>query len=175
VGTRAGAPALPSFHSCLQNQAMETLSFPEASIPSLLRRQILDLQDEAWPPDEAQHESRKGHDLVDGDTVLAADWCSQRTKQCRACSWTLVCSPATAPLKGFYEKSGRHELDGTVLVGGTPANPFPSDQPGIDKVTMGDFFSSRARRNGPAVPRHTDRALPRADRQALVGAKDGAV
>jgi hypothetical protein len=33
-----------------------------------------------------------------------------------------------------------------VLVGGTPDAPFPSDQPGFDKVTMGDFFSAAARR-----------------------------
>jgi hypothetical protein len=29
--------------------------------------------------------------------------------------------------------------------GGTPGTPFPSDQPGFDKVTMGDFFSAAAR------------------------------
>jgi hypothetical protein len=29
--------------------------------------------------------------------------------------------------------------------GGTPGIPFASDQPGFDKVTMGDFFSAAAR------------------------------
>lgn len=48
------------------------------------------------------------------------------------------------PLKGFYEQAGWHELEDAVVIGGTPANPFPSDQPGFDKVTMADFFSSRA-------------------------------
>ena len=36
---------------------------------------------------------------------------------------------------------------GTVLVGGTRLSPFPSDQPGFDKVTMADFFSHEARRH----------------------------
>ncbi|RLU90349.1 GNAT family N-acetyltransferase [Streptomyces griseocarneus] len=49
------------------------------------------------------------------------------------------------PLRGFYEGAGWRVLPGAVLVGGTPGEPFPSDQPGFDKVTMGDFFSARAR------------------------------
>lgn len=55
-------------------------------------------------------------------------------------------------LKPFYEACGWRELVGTVLIGGTPAEPFPSDQPGFDKVTMGDFFSSM-------VQAHADRFL----------------
>ncbi len=47
------------------------------------------------------------------------------------------------PLRGFYESAGWHCLEGTVLIGGTPAQPFPSDQ--FDKVTMAAFFSARAR------------------------------
>lgn len=50
------------------------------------------------------------------------------------------------PLHGFYESAGWHLLTGTVLIGGTPSAPFPSDQPGFDKITMGDFFSPAARR-----------------------------
>ena len=50
------------------------------------------------------------------------------------------------PLQGFYQCAGWQLLTGTVLVGGTPDAPFPSDQPGFDKVTMGDFFSAAARR-----------------------------
>lgn len=50
------------------------------------------------------------------------------------------------PLQAFYESAGWQLLTGTVLVGGTPDAPFPSDQPGFDKVTMGDFFSAAAKR-----------------------------
>jgi GNAT superfamily N-acetyltransferase len=47
------------------------------------------------------------------------------------------------PLRTFYERAGWHVLPGTVLVGGTPVSPFPSDQ--FDKVTMARFFSPKAR------------------------------
>lgn len=49
------------------------------------------------------------------------------------------------PLQGFYESAGWHALPGTALIGGTPHAPFPSDQPHFDKVTMADFFSTKAR------------------------------
>lgn len=42
----------------------------------------------------------------------------------------------------FYERAGWEWLPGTVLIGGTPEAPFPSDQ--FDKVTMAAFFSRRA-------------------------------
>ena len=45
----------------------------------------------------------------------------------------------------FYESAGWQHLPGVVLEGGTLAEPFPSDQPGFDKVTLGDFFSNSAR------------------------------
>lgn len=45
-------------------------------------------------------------------------------------------------LQGFYESAGWRHVPGAVLVGGTPEAPFPSDQPGFGKVTMGDFFSA---------------------------------
>lgn len=48
------------------------------------------------------------------------------------------------PLHAFYEQSGWHLLAGTVLIGGTPSEPFRSDQRGFDKVTMADFFTARA-------------------------------
>jgi GNAT superfamily N-acetyltransferase len=60
------------------------LSFPEESVPRDLRRQVRELQDEAWPPgagDPAPGVDAPVHDpllcprsmlLVDGDTVLAA-------------------------------------------------------------------------------------------------------
>lgn len=46
-------------------------------------------------------------------------------------------------LRAFYERAGWRHLPGTSLVGGTPENPFPSDQ--FDKVTMAFFSSPRAR------------------------------
>ena len=48
------------------------------------------------------------------------------------------------PLGAFYEAAGWTILAGTVLVGGTPEDPFPSDQ--WDKVTLACFFSARAGR-----------------------------
>jgi GNAT superfamily N-acetyltransferase len=47
------------------------------------------------------------------------------------------------PLGPFYESAGWTILPGTVLVGGTPEAPFPSDQ--WDKVTLASFFGARAR------------------------------
>ncbi|MGW9041966.1 GNAT family N-acetyltransferase [Streptomyces lydicus] len=58
------------------------------------------------------------------------------------------------PLRSFYESAGWRPLPGTVLVGGTPTNPFPSDRPGFDKVTMAAFFSATARQSRAAF-RHT--------------------
>ncbi|MEV0588650.1 GNAT family N-acetyltransferase [Nonomuraea sp. NPDC050310] len=51
------------------------------------------------------------------------------------------------PLQAFYESGGWELLPGTVLIGGTPDEPFPSDQPGFDKVTMAGFFSATSRRH----------------------------
>ncbi|MEX2984702.1 GNAT family N-acetyltransferase [Streptomyces sp. C36] len=51
------------------------------------------------------------------------------------------------PLRAFYESAGWEHLDGTALIGGTPHAPFPSDQPGFDKVTMAGFFTERATRH----------------------------
>ncbi|MEU8828177.1 GNAT family N-acetyltransferase [Streptomyces sp. NPDC048636] len=50
-------------------------------------------------------------------------------------------------LRDFYTGAGWQPLPGTVLVGGTPEAPFPSDRPPFDKVTMADFFSAAARRH----------------------------
>jgi len=46
------------------------------------------------------------------------------------------------PLQAFYERAGWKVLPDTMLVGGTPETPFPSDQ--FEKVTMACFFSTRA-------------------------------
>ncbi|MFL6160776.1 MAG: GNAT family N-acetyltransferase [Jatrophihabitantaceae bacterium] len=48
-------------------------------------------------------------------------------------------------LAGFYLRAGWQLLPGTVLIGGTEQQPFPSDQ--FDKVTMGALFSPHARRH----------------------------
>lgn len=48
-----------------------------------------------------------------------------------------------SPLRRFYESGGWTYLPGTVLIGGTPESPFPSDH--FDKVTMAAFLSSKAR------------------------------
>jgi aminoglycoside 2'-N-acetyltransferase I len=49
------------------------------------------------------------------------------------------------PLQAFYEEAGWSMLPGSVLVGGTPEEPFPSDQ--FDKVVMAAFFSDLAQRH----------------------------
>jgi len=43
-------------------------------------------------------------------------------------------------LAGFYRKAGWTVLPGTVLIGGTREDPFPSDQ--FDKVALGSFFTA---------------------------------
>ena len=48
-------------------------------------------------------------------------------------------------LQGFYEGAGFHILPGTVLIGGTPEQPFPSDQPGFDKIALAALVSPAAR------------------------------
>jgi aminoglycoside 2'-N-acetyltransferase I len=48
-------------------------------------------------------------------------------------------------LQRFYECAGFELLAGAVLIGGTADEPFPSDQPGFDKVTLGAFLSPAAR------------------------------
>jgi GNAT superfamily N-acetyltransferase len=62
------------------------------------------------------------------------------------------------PLQGFYERAGWQYLPGTVLIGGTTAVPFRSDQPGFDKVTIGDFFTGHGRAYASTF-RHADVAL----------------
>ncbi|WP_214321683.1 GNAT family N-acetyltransferase [Nonomuraea sediminis] len=54
------------------------------------------------------------------------------------------------PLQAFYESAGWQLLPGTVLIGGTPEDPFPSDRPGFDKVTMAAFFTPAAERHRPS-------------------------
>ncbi|MGW6942899.1 GNAT family N-acetyltransferase [Streptomyces xanthophaeus] len=61
------------------------------------------------------------------------------------------------PLEPFYRAAGFAELPGTVLVGGTPADPLATDAPGFDKVVMAAFFTDapdpdRAAFTGVRVP-----------------------
>ena len=50
-----------------------------------------------------------------------------------------------ADLVKLYESAGWSALPGTVLVGGTPEEPFPSDQ--FDKVTVASFFTPEAQKH----------------------------
>jgi len=56
-----------------------------------------------------------------------------------------TCDPS---LQRFYEKAGWRRLSGTVLIGGTPDQPLPSDR--LGKITMGHFYSARASRDAQA-------------------------
>ncbi|MFI5826082.1 GNAT family N-acetyltransferase [Streptomyces sp. NPDC051578] len=44
-------------------------------------------------------------------------------------------------LTPFYEAAGFERLPGTVLLGGTRADPLPSDRPGFDKSVLAAFFT----------------------------------
>jgi GNAT superfamily N-acetyltransferase len=95
--------------------------------------------------DPAQRRRGHGHTLVhaayeriaDGDADIGIFTCDR-------------------PLAGFYEGAGWRVIPGAVLVGGTPDDPFPSDQ--WDKVTLGAFFSERARQHEASFA-HTRIAL----------------
>lgn len=47
------------------------------------------------------------------------------------------------PLAGFYLRAGWQLLPGTVLVGGTPDDPLPSDR--FDKLVLAGLFTEHAR------------------------------
>ncbi|MGI5449504.1 GNAT family N-acetyltransferase [Streptomyces sp. CA-243310] len=44
------------------------------------------------------------------------------------------------PLGPLYEAAGFERLPGTVLVGGTPADPLATDAPGFDKTVLAAFL-----------------------------------
>jgi GNAT superfamily N-acetyltransferase len=46
-------------------------------------------------------------------------------------------------LAGFYRRAGWRVLPGTVLVGGTPESPFPSDR--LGKLVLAELFTDHAR------------------------------
>jgi len=50
------------------------------------------------------------------------------------------CDPELA---GFYRRAGWRVLPGTVLIGGTPENPFPSDR--LGKLVLAELFTDHAR------------------------------
>jgi aminoglycoside 2'-N-acetyltransferase I len=79
-------------------------------------------------------ERRRGH----GGRLIAA---ARRSMQAGGSDLAVfTCDP---PLAGFYEGGGFEVLPGTVLIGGTPDDPFPSDR--LDKVTLWAPFTLRAR------------------------------
>jgi len=178
----------------LQTSRVIVVSFPEAATPAEVRRQIRELQDQAWTAldtGDGAAAATPVHDpallpqtmaLVEGDVVVAAldiltkdvDHAGHRF---RAGGLSTVVTrvdrrrhgyghrlvrharevmaqtghdlgifTCDRPLRRFYERAGWEHLPGTVLVGGTRESPFPSDQAAFDKVTMGAFFSTPARR-----------------------------
>lgn len=63
------------------------------------------------------------------------------------------------PLTGFYEQAGFAVLEGTVLEGGSPGHPYPSDQDGFDKAVVAAFLTDHGRAHRDAfrharVPLH---------------------
>ncbi|MGW7006469.1 GNAT family N-acetyltransferase [Streptomyces sp. NPDC054933] len=170
------------------------MSFAEAATPPQFRRQVIALQQEAWPTEgaAARQIDALTHDpelrpasvlLVEDGTVLAAlDILSQQIahagrhflagglsavvtrremrgqglgRQLVAAAREMMAAgpldlglfTCDRPLRAFYESAGWQSLPGAVLIGGTRQSPFPSDQPGFDKVTMADFFSAEGRRH----------------------------
>jgi aminoglycoside 2'-N-acetyltransferase I len=173
---------------------VQIISLPEAATPPELRMQVVALQHQAWPPEDAAAVSAGTltHDpalrplsmlLVDDGRVLVAldilfkelvhadrrylagglstvvthpdargqghgrHLVAAARKAMAAGDLDLGLFTCDRPLQGFYERAGWHLLPGAVLVGGTRRSPFPSDQPGFDKVTMADCFSAEAQRH----------------------------
>jgi predicted N-acetyltransferase YhbS len=159
--------------------------YPEADVPRELRRQVLLLQDDAWPGSATPVDALV-HDpaldplsmlLLDQDAVVAALDVLRKPLQHAGSSYQagglstvvtradrrgeghghrlvaaarsvmielgldLAIFTCDRELEPFYSRAGFRQLPGTVLVGGTEDNPFPSDQPGFDKFTVGAFFS----------------------------------
>jgi aminoglycoside 2'-N-acetyltransferase I len=167
---------------------MRVVSYPERAVPLDLRKQVVALQDLAWPPDEPSgpepwHDDRLDPVSVllldDDDRVLSAlDILSKDIEHagstyaasgisamvtdprvrgqgygrtlCRAArdmmqraEVDLGIFTCDAHLQGFYERAGWTHLPGSVLVGGTPDEPLPSDT--LGKVVLASFFSARAK------------------------------
>ncbi|MFI5695749.1 GNAT family N-acetyltransferase [Kribbella sp. NPDC051586] len=178
---------------------MQIESYPEAAVPTDLRRQVHALQDDAWPaapaPSTPADSSADAlvHDpaldplsmlLIDDGTVVAAldilhktldhagntfragglsTVVTRKDRRGHGYGHRLVTAARAAmtdldlalftcdrPLQPFYERAGFQLLPGTVLIGGTPDDPFPSDQPGFGKVTLAAFFTSAAEQAAPS-------------------------
>ncbi|MCX4525620.1 MULTISPECIES: GNAT family N-acetyltransferase [unclassified Streptomyces] len=56
----------------------------------------------------------------------------------------LVLFSCDRPLAPFYEAAGFTRLPGAVLVGGTPADPLATDEPGFDKEVLAEFLAPDA-------------------------------
>lgn len=167
---------------------MPLVSFPEHAVPPDLRRQVVRLQDQAWPSGRPT-DPAPWHDpslrplsvllLQDDGRVLSALDILSKDIVHRALPYAAsgISAMVTDPdvrgrghgrrlaaaaleimrasgadlgvftcdrdLQPFYESAGWTHLAATVLVGGSPEHPYPSDQ--LDKVTMASFFSARAR------------------------------
>jgi GNAT superfamily N-acetyltransferase len=166
--------------------AVRIEAYPEGDVPAALRRQMVALQDQAWPAEvpsgpEAWHDpalSPVSMLLIEDDRVVAAldvlsttlhhageEWAASglsavvtdtaarggglgtrlviAARERIAASADLGIFTCDPHLQAFYERAGWEHLAGTVLMGGTREEPFPSDA--LGKVTLGGFFSARAR------------------------------
>jgi aminoglycoside 2'-N-acetyltransferase I len=186
-----------------RDTAAVIVSFPEAETPVELRRQIRQIQHQAWPDHlwptgPSQDDDAAGtavslvHDpallpqtmalVEDGIVVAALDILTKNINHGGNCfragglstvathidrrgqgyghrlvrhareamaqnAHDLGIFTCDRPLLTFYERAGWENLPGTVLLGGTPEHPFPSDQPDFDKVTVGAFFCAAAQRS----------------------------
>lgn len=81
----------------------------------------------------AKTQRKQGHGHILVSAALAALAASDRDLAIFTCD---------RPLGAFYQRAGWSLLKDTVLIGGTPQEPLPSDQ--FDKVTLGSFFSAKA-------------------------------
>mgnify|MGYP001452870740 CR=1 FL=1 len=170
---------------------MRVQTYPEAQTPPVLRRQVLAMQEDAWPSTGPGDPIDPGpvHDpalrplsmlLVEDDTVLAAldilftpithagvtlsaaglstvvtasahrrhghgrRLVTRARDKLPALDADLGLFTCDRYLSPFYLACGWELLPGTVLIGGTRDEPFPSDQPGFDKVTFATFITPTA-------------------------------
>lgn len=97
-------------------------------LPAGLAAQVAEVEARAWPG------SSPGHDPeLRPSTVLLLDADGRVASSLALFS----CDPELVP---FYRAAGFEVLSGTVLVGGTPAEPLATDAPGLDKTVLGAFF-----------------------------------
>jgi aminoglycoside 2'-N-acetyltransferase I len=82
--------------------------------------------------DQAQRGRGHGHRLI-----------TAAREQIAASGADLGIFTCDRPLAVFYQRAGWRVLPGTVLIGGTPEAPFPSDQ--FDKFTLADLVTDHAR------------------------------